>query len=316
MADELLDLHPTTDAKFLIAGWRRQWSDGGEISSGLPRYLIDKRQARRIGQMGPEVSRLCYPFQVPGTHDTYRPRVVYQDGLPDAGMRRDNNFFDAGDGLIVFLGEEPWFRLDVYAAAFFEAVKQLGVSQTVAVEGYNGAAPPDMERSVSCIYSQASMKPSLDRLGVRFSNYGAQGRNGPTIGMALITLAHFEHPDIEMFRLGAMAPMYPFLTSSNDPVGISRDHRAFYDIMRRLKAMFKLDFDLSELMSLGQAESQELKDTLEKIGSTNPTAKEMIERARTDFNYTPFEELVELDPALDRTLEDILRSAPGTEDET
>jgi hypothetical protein len=214
------------------------------------------------------------------------------------------------------LGEEPWFRLDVYAAAFFQAVKELGVSQTVAVEGYNGAAPPDMERSVSCIYSQASMRPSLERLGVRFSNYGTQSRNGPTIGMALITLAHFDHPEVEMFRLGAMAPMFPFLTSSNDPVGISRDHRAFYDIMRRLNATFKLDLDLSELLSLGQAESQELKDTLEKIGGTNPTARELIDRARNDFNYTPFEELVELDPALDRTLEDILRSVPGAEDDT
>ena len=310
MADDLLNLQPSTEAKYLIAGWRRQWSDGGEISSGLPRYLIDKRNARRIGSMGPEVARRCYPFQVPGTHDTYRPRVAYRDGLPDAEMRRDNNFFDAGDGLIVFLGEEPWLRLDVYAEAFFQAVRQLGVAQTVAVEGYNGAAPPDMERSVSCIYSKAEMRPALERLGVRFSNYGSQSRNGPTIGMALITIAHFQHPEIEMFRLGAMAPMYPFLSGSNDPVGISRDHRAFYDLMRRLNSCFKLDIDLAELRSLGEAESQELQDTLERIGNANPTAKELIDRARHDFNYTPFEEIVELPPSLDRTLEDILRNTP------
>ena len=112
-----------------------------------------------------------------------------------------------------------------------------------------------------------------------------------------------------------MAPMYPFLTSNNDPVGISRDHRAFYDIMRRINSVFKLDFDLSELRSLGEAESQELGDTLEKIGGTNPTAKELIDRARTDFNYTPFEPAVELDPALDNMLEDILRNAPGGDEE-
>ena len=289
MADELLNLQSTPGARYLIAGWRRQWSDGGEISSGLPRYLIDKMQARRIGSMGAEVSKLCYPFQVPGTHDTYRPRVSYRDGLPDTEMRRENNFYDAGNGLIIFLGEEPWFRLDVYADAFFQAVTTLGVSQTVAVEGYNGASPPDMERSVSCIYSQAGMRPAMEKLGVRFSNYGTQSRNGPTIGMALITVAHFQHPELEMFRLGAMAPMYPFLTSNNDPVGISRDHRSFYDIMRRINSIFSLDFDLSELRSLGEAESQELRDTLDKIGGTNPTAKELIDRARTDFNYTPFE---------------------------
>ena len=164
--------------------------------------------------MGTDVAKLCYPFQVPGTHDTYRPRVFYRDGLPDTDMRRDNNLFDAANGVIIFLGKEPWFRLDIYADAFFQAVKQLGVSHTVAVEGYKGAAPPDMERSVSCIYSQASMKEAMDKLGVRNSNYGSQGRNGPTIGMSLITVAHFHHPELEMFRLGAMAPMHPFLTST------------------------------------------------------------------------------------------------------
>jgi len=116
--------------------------------------------------------------------------------------------------------------------------------------------------------------------------------------------------------MGAMAPMYPFLTSNNDPVGISRDHRAFYDIMRRLKSMFDLDIDLSELLSLGEAESQELVDTLEKIAETNPTAKELIDRAKADFNLVPFERSVSLDPALDRTLEDILRNAPDQPDES
>ena len=88
-----------------------------------------------------------------------------------------------------------------------------------------------------------------------------------------------------MLRVGAMAPMYPFLTANNDPVGINRDHRAFYDIMRRLKAMFDLDIDLSELLSLGEAESQELVETLQKIAETNPTAKELIERAKQDYKF-------------------------------
>ena len=167
-----------------------------------------------------------------------------------------------------------------------------------------------MERSVSCIYSRADMKADLDNYGLRYSNYGSQSRNGPTIAMALVTIAHYEHSDLQMLRMGAMAPMYPFLTSNNDPVGINRDHRAFYDIMRRLKSMFDLDIDLSELLALGEAESQELVDTLEKIAETNPTAKELIERAKNDFNLVPFETSVSLDPALDRTLEDILRNAP------
>ncbi len=310
MADELIVLKEKPPAKYLIAGWRRQWSDGGEISSGLPRYLIDKLNARRIGEMGPQVFKMCYPFQVPGTHDMYRPRVAYQDGLPTREMHRENYFYDAGNGLIIFLGEEPWSRIDIYSEAFFEAIKELGISQTVNVEGYNGAAPPDMERSVGCIYSHAHMKEWLEKYGLRFSNYGSQNRNGPTIGMALVTMAYYQYPQFEMFRLGAMAPMFPFLTSGNDPVGIARDHRAFYDIMRRIKSMFSLDIDLSELMELGDTESNQLQETLEKISSSNSAAKDIIERARADYKYLPFEEQVDLDPALEGTLEDILRSFP------
>jgi len=315
MADELLNLDSKPVAKQLIAGWRRQWSDGGEISGGLPRYLISKLGATQIGEMGPEVSKLCYPFQVPGTHDTYRPRVAYQDGLPVQPMTRRNRFYDAGNGLVIFLGQEPWFRIDVYAEAFFKAVQELGSPKIVAVEGYNGAAPPNMERSVSCIYSRADMKENLDKFGLRYSNYGSRSRSGPTIAMALVTIAHYEHPDYEMLRIGAMAPMYPFLTSDNDPVGINLDHRSFYDIMRRLKSMFDLEIDLSELLSLGETESQKLVETLEKIAETNPTAKDLIERAKTDFNFVPFETTVHMDPALNSALEDILRNAPDQPDE-
>ena len=314
MADELVVFQEKPAAQYLIAGWRRQWSDGGEISSGLPRYLIDQTNAKRIGEMSLEISKLCYPFQVPGTHDLYRPRVAYEDGLPSGEMRRENLFYDAGNGLIIFRGEEPWFRIDIYGQAFFQALQELGVTQTVAVEGYNGAAPPDLERSVNCIYSHAHMKEWLEKFGLRFSNYGTQGRNGPTIGMALVTLAHYQYPQCEMFRLGAMAPMYPFLAGNKDPVGITKDHRAYYDIMRRIRAMFNLDMSLSELLTLGEAESRQLEESLETIVSNNPQAKEVIDRVRADYNYKPFEESVELDPALDKTLEDILRNFPSQPD--
>ena len=95
------------------------------------------------------------------------------------------------------------------------------------------------------------MKERLERHGLIMSSRGSEGRRGPTIGMAMVSLAHFDYPEVQMFRLGAMAPMYPFVVSNNEQLGIFRDHRSFYDIMRRLKAMFRLDIDLSELLSLG-----------------------------------------------------------------
>ena len=229
MNKELVILHERPPAQYMIAGWRPQWSDGEEISSGLPQYLIDKSGATKVGEMGESISLMCYPFQIPGTHDAFRPGAAYHDGLPSTEMQRENHFYDAGNGLIIFLGEEPWFRIDLYAEAFFHAIRELGVKRTVAVEGYNGPAPPDLERSVNCCYSNPSMQTELEGYGVAFSSYGSDRRSGPTIGMALLTLAHYDFTDIEMFRLGSMAPMYTFLTSNDEPVGRSRDHRSFYD---------------------------------------------------------------------------------------
>lgn len=311
MADQLVIFEDKpSNAQYMIAGWRRQWSDGGGISGGLPRYLIEKLGAKKIGELGPTVSDLCYPFQVAGTHDTFRPLASYEDGLPTKPMHRENYFYDAGDGLIIFRGQEPWFRIDIYAEAFCQAITELGIKQTASIEGVNGPVPPQKERRITCVYSRADMRETLDKYGMQFSSYGSEGRRGPTIAMALITLAHFDYPDLEMFRIGSMAPMFPFVTSNNEQVGITRDHRSFYDIMRRLKAMFKLDLDLSELQTLGDNESKELQERLDKIASTNPDAKQLIDGAVSDFTYTPFEEHVELDPSLDRTLEDILRNVP------
>ena len=312
MTSDLVVLREKPPAQYMIAGWRPQWSDGGEVSSGLPQYLIDKLGARVIGELGKEVTTMCFPFQVPGTHDAFRPGVVYQDGLPSKAIFRESYLYDAGNGLIIFLGEEPWFRIDLYGQSFFHAIAELGIKRTVAVEGYNGPAPPELERSVNSSYSRAHMKEELERYGVRFSSYGSDRRSGPTIGMALISLAHYEYPDIEMFRLGSMAPMYSFLTSNNEPVGIQKDYRSFYDIMRRLKALFKLDIDLSELKEKGDVESKRLQEMLDRIASSNANAKEVIDRARADFSYTPYVETVELAPELDKALDDIIRNMPDS----
>ena len=310
MPSELLTFQEKPPAKYLIAGWRRQWSDGGDISSGLTRHLISKLEAKKIGEMSPALSTMCFPFQVAGTHDAFRPRVAFEEGLPSRPMAWENGFYNAGNGLIIFRGEEPWFRMDLYGQAFFEAISELGVQQTVTVEGYNGPAPPDLERRVSCVYSKSDMKESLERHGLQFSSYGSRGRQGPTIGMALVNMAHFEHPEVEMFRLGAMSPMYPFTSSNGQQVGIATDHRAFYDIMRRLNSMFGLNLDLGELKSLGQAESDRLQQTLERISSSNTDAKKIIDRARSEFSYLPYLEPVALAPELDRTLQDILENMP------
>ncbi len=317
MAEPLIALDEVPETRVIIAGWRRQWSDGGNISSGMPRWLIDKLSARRIGRMTGEISRMCFPFQVAGTHDLYRPRAAFNDGLPSSPMQWDNGFWDAGNGLVIFLGIEPWYRIDLYGQAFFEAVAALGNPKIAAVEGYNGPAPPEQERRISCVYSKASMADELRQHGMLFSSYGSQQRQGPTVGMAMVSLAHYQHPDVEMVRVGAMAPMFPFSGGSGGQLGITTDHRAFYDIMRRLRALYSLDIDLSDLRPRYEEEAQRLQESLDRVAQRNDEARRYIDRVRSEHNFQPFEEPIELPPSIEGTLADILGQfdLPGDDDD-
>ena len=67
---DLWDL-PAASEVALIAGWH-QWADAGNVSSGLPQYLIDTLEARKIGVIQPEG---FYLFQMPGTHHFFRPEI-------------------------------------------------------------------------------------------------------------------------------------------------------------------------------------------------------------------------------------------------
>ena len=316
MAEPLTSFDELPATRAIIAGWRRQWSDGGNISSGLPRWLISKKSARRIGRMTGAISQLCFPFQIAGSHDMYRPRAAFNDGLPSRPMEWDNGFWYAGDGLVIFLGVEPWYRIDLYANAFFEAIAALGNPKVAAVEGYNGPAPPELERRISCVYSKASMAPVMREHGMLFSSYGSQQRQGPTVGMALVSLAHFQRPDVEMVRVGAMAPMFPFSGRGGGQLGITTDHRAFYDILRRLRALYSLDIDLSELRPRYEEEAGQLLESLRRIADRNEEARRYIDRIRREYHYQPFEEQIPLAPSIEGALADILGQLdlPGDDD--
>ena len=109
MLDETVDLDDGVSGKIIIAGWRRQWSDGGNLSGGLPRYLIEQSNALQVGKFINKIDSICYPFQVAGTHDAFRPGISFNDGLPNRSMYRNNRFFQYSEDVLIFIGEEPWY---------------------------------------------------------------------------------------------------------------------------------------------------------------------------------------------------------------
>jgi proteasome assembly chaperone (PAC2) family protein len=274
-------------ARYVIVGWH-QWADAGEVSSGLPQYLIEHTGARKIGEIKPGQ---FYLFQIPGTHHLLRPVVKLEDGHRVHLDERKNEFYLAGSAdnpFLIFLGEEPHQNEEAYAEAFLDALEALHVRRAVAVAGVHGPVPYDRRREVSCVYSLPSMRDELMHYALKLSNY----EGGSTIGTYLADRA--EARNYEFIALYALAPSYDFSRGSMvvQQMSMQEDFRAWHEIMERLNHMFRLDLDLSEL----ESKASQLTATwdakvqqLEQVSELD--VREYLEQINADFTERGFEPL-------------------------
>jgi proteasome assembly chaperone (PAC2) family protein len=291
--DDLLELveKPVAKEMFMIAGWR-QWADAGEVSSGLPQYLIEQTGAKKIGEIK---SDQFYLFQIPGTHHLLRPVVKIEEGYRQELGLQKNEFFYAEvnqKGLLIFLGEEPHRDVDRYAEAFFGAVKELGITKIAALGGVHGPVPYDKDRQITCVYSLPRMKEELDKYAVKFSDY----QGGSSIGTYFAHLA--EQRELEYLSFYALVPHYDleYLSIRFTGIQIEKDFKAWCDILRRFNHMFGLGIELSslerkskQLVSIVDAQIDELDNKAPQI-----KIREYIEEMSRDFTEMTFRPLSEL----------------------
>ncbi|MBM3128674.1 MAG: PAC2 family protein [Chloroflexi bacterium] len=237
---------PSIPNAAMIAGWR-QWADGGATSSELPQYLIEQTHARPIGALQ---SDPFYVFQVPGTHALFRPEIKLEEGYRAELRDKRNEIYFAenhGKPLLIFLGDEPQLNVARYADAFFDLAETFRVPRIVALGGVYGNAPHDKEREIACTYSLRKMKDELAEYAVTFSNY----EGGVSIGSYLLDRA--EKRGIAYAGFYAIVPMFDLtqLSPLLQTLIIEQDHKAWYDVMRRVNHLLQLGLDLSDLERAG-----------------------------------------------------------------
>ena len=156
---------------FMIAGFN-QWANAGNVSSGIPEYLIEKLNARRVGHIR---KGDFYIFQLPGSHFTFRRPVKYVEGYEEGYQEEPINEFHyteiSGKGLVIFIGTEPNQHEDVYVNTLLDGAKELGVKRIIVPAGVGGEVPFDKERLVSCTYSLKQLHGELRTYAVTFSDY-------------------------------------------------------------------------------------------------------------------------------------------------
>jgi proteasome assembly chaperone (PAC2) family protein len=302
--DELVRLWewPIEQDNYMIVGWQ-QWADAGDVSSGLPRYLIEHLGARRIGEIQPDG---FYLFQMPGAHHLMRPQVRLKDGYREAMSRHRNEVFYAdvhGKGLLIFEGEEPNQHEERYCDAILDIAKALNVRRVAAVGGVYGAMPFDKDREVSCCYSLRRMQTDLASYSLRFSNY----EGGTTIGTFLVHCA--ERHEVEAMTMNAFAPAYEFshVGLTVQAMRVDEDWKAWYDIMRRLAHMFQMELDLGDLRDRSRDLIEAWGRKVDELEQRHPElhVKAYLESVAKEFEEKPF---IPLDKAWDE-LGDLLRDS-------
>ena len=288
-------------APWMIAGWQ-QWADAGDVSSGLPRYLIDQTSGVKLGEIKPDG---FYLFQIPGAHHLLRPVVKLSGGHRVSMQQRKNEFYYAGEDrsrFVVFLGEEPHQNEDAYADAFFDAAELLGVRRIAALGGVHASVPYDRERDISCVYSLPHMRAELERYAVRFSEY----EGGATITTLLADRA--EARGIEFFSFYVFVPAYDLSQDSviGHQVAIEEDAKAWYDVTRRLDHMFNLGLELSHLAKRSAQLVAEWDSKVRHLEKAMPQLgiREYLGKVEEDFeerHFLPYGDLLE------RELADILQ---------
>jgi proteasome assembly chaperone (PAC2) family protein len=282
---------PEAEEVFMLAGWR-QWADAGSISSGLPQYLVQQTDARKIGEIR---SDGFYLFQIPGTHDLVRPVVKFDEGYPESLQTKRNELYYAGDearGVIYFMGEEPHLDVERYVAAFLQAAQRLGVKRIVGFGGVYGELPYDKERMVSSIYSLPELKSELEELAVNLSDY----HGGASIGSYLCRRAGEE--GMEYVSFYAFVPTYDFsnITQIANTIRIENDYMAWLGVMRRVNYMLKIGLDLTDLEEKSQRLMEVVEEKVEELDNAAPQAgvKDYLKRLADEFTETPFNPLDEV----------------------
>jgi hypothetical protein len=129
------------------------------------------------------------------------------------------------------------------------------------------------------------MKEELERYAVRFSNY----EGGATISMYMADRA--ERRGIEFLRFCALVPSYDFSANvSMQSVAIGEDYKAWYELMLRIKHMFRLGVDLSDLDELSQALVSDWHEKMEQLARAMPQLDvgAYMEEVYEEFTERPF----------------------------
>ncbi len=208
------------------------WMDGGDVSTGTVRRLVDLLGALPIAEIDPEP---FYLYNFPGTMELsalFRPAVKIEDGQV-VSLEMPANTFHCHEpaNLVLFLGKEPNLNWQAFGDAVLEFTELTGVEQVLFIGSFGGAVPHTREPRLYVTCSDPRMLPEMERYGLRRTGYEGPG------SFASYLLTRAPAAGLAMTSLVAEIPGY---LQGRNPMSIEA-------VTRRLAKILRLPLDLESL---------------------------------------------------------------------
>lgn len=248
------------------------WMDGGDVSTGTVRRLVDLLDAETIAEMDPEP---FYIYNFPGTMEVaalFRPHIKIEDGLvQEFEMPANSFYFYEPAKLVMFIGKEPNMHWRAFGECLFQFAEQVGIERIVFVGSFGGSVPHTREPRLYVTCSSERLLPEMERYGVRRTSYEGPG------SFTTYLMTQSSTAGIDMMSLVAEIPGY---LQGTNPMSIEA-------VTRRLAKILQLPLDLDTLRSASTRWELEVSTAIEDN-------EEMAEKVRLlEQEYD--DELLELD---------------------
>jgi len=210
------------------------WMDGGDVSTGTVKRLVDLLNAKPFAEIDPEP---FYIYNFPGSMEIaalFRPHVEIEEGLIETFEMPSNVFYcHESAGVALFLGKEPNLHWRAFGDALLQVAREVGVSRILFVGSFGGAVPHTRQPRMFVTCSDNKVLADMARYGVRRSGYKGPAsftnylmKQAPSAGLAMASL---------------VAEIPGYLQGTN-PMSIEA-------VTRRLAKILKLRLELDALRS-------------------------------------------------------------------
>lgn len=258
------DLHNTR----LLLGFSG-WMDGGEVSTGTMKYLIDKLDAQKFAEITPEG---FYIYSFPGSMEItalFRPHTRIRAGIIKSfEVPRNEFFYSEQNNLILFFGKEPNLQWEEFANCIFSLCGQFHVEMIYFIGSVAGLVPHTREPRFLSSVSDEQLKETLKRYGVRFADY-----EGPASFITYLTTNCAER----VMKMSTLVATIPAYVQGNNP-------RCIEAVIRRVAGILNLQIDLDDLRAVGDEFEKKLNDAV----AEQPELSANIHKLEEDYDNEVF----------------------------